>query len=86
MSSTTIQPKRSQAVYPGRYFSISRITGAEVLPQQRRAEVEITQSTIHGSANQIMRTGLAMIRAAIASDPALAAQLAEAAPALAAVV
>jgi hypothetical protein len=71
---------RSQAVAPGRYIPLARITGAEVLPSMHPVAVEVSKTTIHGRAPQIFAVGVRMIRAALRADPRLAAGLAAVLP------
>ncbi len=71
---------RSQAVAPGRYIPLARITGAEILPAMHPVAVEVSKTTIHGRAPQIFAVGVRMIRAALRADPRLAAGLAAVLP------
>lgn len=67
--------QRSQAVAPGRYVPLARITGAEILSDRHPVSVQVTKTTIHGRAPQIFAVGVRMIRAAMRADPRLAAGL-----------
>jgi hypothetical protein len=71
---------RSQAVAPGLYIPLARITGAEILPSMHPVAVEVSKTTIHGRAPQIFAVGVRMIRAALRADPRLAAGLAAVLP------
>jgi hypothetical protein len=62
---------RSQAVAPGRYIPLARITGAEILAPQHPVSVQVAKTTIHGRAPQIFAVGVRMIRAAMRADPRL---------------
>ena len=63
--------QRSQAVAPGRYIPLARITGAEILAPQHPVSVQVAKTTIHGRAPQIFAVGVRMIRAAMRADPRL---------------
>lgn len=67
--------QRSQAVAPGRYVPLARITGAEILSDRHPVSVQVAKTTIHGRAPQIFAVGVRMIRAAVRADPRLAAGL-----------
>src|SRR5579884_2319273 len=76
--------QRSQAVAPGRYVPLARITGAEILSDRHPVSVQVAKTTIHGRAPQIFAVGVRMIRAAVRADPRLAAGLAAVLPELSA--
>lgn len=76
--------QRSQAVAPGRYVPLARITGAEILPDRHPVSVQVAKTTIHGRAPQIFAVGVRMIRAAMRADPRLAAGLTAVLPELSA--
>lgn len=77
--------QRSQAVAPGRYVPLARITGAEILPDGHPVvSVQVVKTTIHGRAPQIFAVGIRMIKAAVRADPRLAAGLAAVLPELSA--
>lgn len=76
--------QRSQAVAPGRYVPLARITGAEILSDRHPVSVQVAKTTIHGRAPQIFAVGVRMIRAAVRADPRLAAGLTAVLPELSA--
>ncbi len=76
--------QRSQAVAPGRYVPLARITGAEILSDRHPVSLQVAKTTIHGRAPQIFAVGVRMIRAAVRADPRLAAGLAAVLPELSA--
>jgi predicted anti-sigma-YlaC factor YlaD len=76
--------QRSQAVVPGRYIPLARITGAEILSDRHPVSLQVAKTTIHGRAPQIFAVGVRMIRAAVRADPRLAAGLASVLPELSA--
>ena len=78
----TASTARSQAVAPGRYIPLARITGAEILSPRHPVAVQVAKTTIHGRAPQIFAVGVRMIRAAMRADPRLAAGLAAVLPEL----
>ena len=78
------QAKSARSWFPGqRFVPLRQITGAEVLSDQHRVAVQVSKTTIHGSSSQMLLTGLAMVRAAIAANPELAVRLRAEAPGLA---
>jgi hypothetical protein len=73
--------QRSQAVAPGRYIPLARITGVEILAARHPvAVVQVGKTTIHGRAPQIFAVGVRMVRAAMRADPRLIAGLADVLP------
>ncbi len=73
----SVRPNRSQAWFrPGRYvpfiyMPVSNIRGAEVLAESRGG-VQISKTTIHGTAAELRALAVQLLRAAEAIEPARA--------------
>jgi hypothetical protein len=66
----------SRAWIPGRLVPLTRLARFEALGSSHRGvRVQVGRDTVFGTPAQALSTGLALVRAAIEADPAMAAQL-----------
>ena len=66
----------SRAWFPGLLIPITRLTRFEALSSKHRSvQVQVGRDTVFGTPAQALATGLALVRAAIEADPAMAAQM-----------
>ena len=66
----------SRAWFPGLLIPITRLTRFEALSSKHRTvQVQVGRDTVFGTPAQALATGLALVRAAIEADPAMAAQM-----------
>jgi len=69
MNNTTAS--RSQAWFPGRYVRFRHLNGVEVLPKQRcrHGGVQVSKTTIHGTATELRALAVQLLAAAERVDP-----------------
>jgi hypothetical protein len=66
----------SRAWFPGRLIPLARLARFEALTSAHRSvQVQVGRDTVFGTPAQALSTGLALVRAAIEADPAIASQL-----------
>lgn len=66
----------SRAWFPGRLMPLARLVRFEALGStHRRVQVQVGRDTVFGTPAQALATGLALVKAAIEADPAMAAAL-----------
>lgn len=72
----TAQSTSSRSWFPGRLVPLVRLVRFEALGSAHRSvRVQVGRDTVFGTPAQAMATGLALVRAAIEADPAMAAAL-----------
>ena len=70
-----VQPT-SRAWFRGRLIPLTRLARFEALTSAHRSvQVQVGRDTVFGTPAQALSTGLALVKAAIEADPAMAAQL-----------
>lgn len=55
---------QSRAWFPGRYVPIRMLQGLEVFPPQRRGCVQVSRTTLHGTASELRVLAWQMLQAA----------------------
>jgi hypothetical protein len=66
----------SRAWFPGLLIPITRLTRFEALSSKHRSvQVQVGRDTVFGTPAQALAMGLALVKAAIEADPAMAAQM-----------
>jgi len=66
----------TRAWFPGRLVPLSRLARFEALSSKHRSvQVQVGRDTVFGTPAQALATGLALVKAAIEADPAMAAQM-----------
>ena len=66
----------SRAWFSGRLIPLARLARFEALSSAHRSvRVQVGRDTVFGTPAQAMATGLALVKAAIEADPAMAAAL-----------
>jgi hypothetical protein len=54
----------SRAWFPGRYVPVRAVQGLEVFPPQRRGCVQVSRTTLHGTAAELRALALQMLHVA----------------------
>ncbi|MGH6655017.1 MAG: hypothetical protein ACRDVE_07395 [Actinocrinis sp.] len=71
-----VQSTAQRAWFAGRLIPLRRLARFEALSSSHRSvQVQVGRDTVFGTPAQALSTGLALVKAAIEADPAMAAQL-----------
>jgi hypothetical protein len=60
----TARAGQSRSWFPGRYVPVRVVQGLEVFPPQRRGCVQVSRTTLHGTAAELRALAWQMLRAA----------------------